>query len=159
MEVFNAPGPDFSCERREASTVTPQVFSLFNSRASLSRALSLAARAMKEASTPEQTVERCFRLAYGRAPRSAELATCLGHWREMEALHGKASIAPVKLPLEVRREAVEENTGEKFTFSERLHAHAEFIPDLQPSDVDAKTRALADVCLALLNSNEFVYVY
>jgi hypothetical protein len=159
MEVFNAPGPDFSCERREASTVTPQVFSLFNSRASLSRALALAARAMKEASAPEQTLERCFQLGYGREPRPAELATCLGHWREMEALHAKSSIAPVKLPLEVSREAVEENTGEKFTFSERLPAHAEYVPDLQPCDVDAKTRALADVCLALLNSNEFVYVY
>ena len=27
QEVFNAPTPDFSCERREASSVTPQVFS------------------------------------------------------------------------------------------------------------------------------------
>jgi hypothetical protein len=37
MEVFNEPTPDFSCERREASTVTPQVFSLFNSQASQAR--------------------------------------------------------------------------------------------------------------------------
>ena len=39
------------------------------------------------------------------------------------------------------------------------HANAEFVPDLQPADVDARTRALADVCLVLLNSNEFAYVY
>ncbi len=31
--------------------------------------------------------------------------------------------------------------------------------DLQPSDVDRRVRALADVCLVLLNTNEFVYVY
>jgi hypothetical protein len=30
LEVFNAPTPDFSCEKRESSNVTPQVFSLFN---------------------------------------------------------------------------------------------------------------------------------
>ena len=39
MEVFNQPTPDFSCERRDASTVTPQVFSLFNGAASHARAL------------------------------------------------------------------------------------------------------------------------
>ena len=32
MEVFNAPAPDFSCEKRGNSTVTPQVFNLFNSQ-------------------------------------------------------------------------------------------------------------------------------
>jgi hypothetical protein len=66
---------------------------------------------------------------------------------------------PAKPPLEVRRDAIEENTGEKFSFSETLHAYAEFMPDLQPADVDARTRALADVCLVLLNSNELAYVY
>ena len=64
-----------------------------------------------------------------------------------------------KPPLEVKREAVEENTGEKFFFSERLTANTEFVPDLQPAKVDAHTRALADVCLVLFNSNEFAYVY
>ncbi len=40
LEVFNAPAADFSCER-DASTVTPQVFSLFNSRSTHARALRL----------------------------------------------------------------------------------------------------------------------
>ena len=54
---------------------------------------------------------------------------------------------------------MEENTGEKFSFQETLPGYADFIPDLQTADVDAQTRALADVCLALLNSNEFAYLY
>jgi hypothetical protein len=62
-------------------------------------------------------------------------------------------------PLEVLREAVEENTGENFVFAETLAANADFIPDLRPADCDARTRALAEVCLVLLNSNEFAYVY
>lgn len=36
---------------------------------------------------------------------------------------------------------------------------AKMPPGLQPANVPLHTRALADVCLALLNSNEFAYVY
>ncbi len=159
QEVFNAPAPDFSCERREASTVTPQVFSLFNGQASHSRALALANRAMKEAQTDEQAIARSFALAFSRQPSQDELQTCLAHWRDIEALLSDTKTVASKPPLEVRRDAVEENTGEKFSFNERLHAYADFVPDLQPTDVSTHTRALADVCLALFNSNEFVYVY
>ena len=159
LEVFNEPTPDFSCERREASTVTPQVFSLFNGQATHSRALVLADRAVKETKSDEQAVVRCFMLAYSRQPSADEVRTCLAHWRDIEALIADAKPAAVKPPLEVRRDAVEENTGEKFSFSEKLHAYADFVPDLQPAEVPTHTRALADVCLALLNSNEFAYVY
>jgi len=159
LEVFNEPAPDFSCERREASTVTPQVFSLFNGQATHARALALANRAVKETKSDDAALQRCFHLAYGRAPDADELQTCLAHWRAMEALQKDMKHEAPKPPLEVRRDAVEENTGEKFSFSEKLHAYAEFVPDLQPADVPAHTRALADVCLALLNSNEFAYVY
>lgn len=83
----------------------------------------------------------------------------LTHWREMEALLRDVPPSPAKVPLVVRRDAVEENTGEKFSFQEALHANAEFVPDLQPADVPLHTRALADLCVVLLNSNEFAYVY
>ncbi len=158
LEVFNAPAPDFSCERREASTVTPQVFSLFNSQATQSRALALAHRVLKEASEDEKAIERLFALVLSRVPSAEEKRDCLAHWRETTP-RVQTAPAPAKPPLEVRRDAIEENTGEKFSFSETLHANAEFVPDLQPADVDARTRALADVCLVLLNSNELAYVY
>jgi hypothetical protein len=159
QEVFNAPAPDFSCERREASTVTPQVFSLFNSKASAARALALAARVIKNSKDDKDVVGRCFALAYGRAPSVDEASACIAHWKTMQAVQEKQSFKADKPPLEVRREAVEENTGEKFAFNEKLNAYADFVPDLQSGDVDARTRALADVCLALFNSNEFAYVY
>ncbi len=159
LEVFNNPAPDFSCENRSASTVTPQVFSLFNGRASYDRALALANRAVKEAKSDAAALTRCFQLTFGRAPRADELQACLSHWRAMEAKQKSVKIESPKPPLEVKREAVEENTGEKFTFNEKLEAYAEFVPDLQPTAVDARTRALADVCLVLFNSNEFAYVY
>lgn len=158
MEVFNQPTPDFSCERRDASTITPQVFSLFNGAASHARALALAARAVKETSSDAAAIARCFALAYARAPGAAELAACLAHWQGITALIASDTPSSSAPPREIRREAVEENTGEKFTFTETLHANADFVPDLQPADVPVRTRALADVCLALFNTNEFSYV-
>ena len=155
LTVFNEPAPDFSCERHEASTVTPQVFSLFNGQATQSRALALANRAVKETHSDSDAIARCFALAFSRPPGADELQTCLAHWRAMEAMLGDAKPTATKPPLEVKRKAVEKNAGGKFSFTEKLHANADFIPDLQPPDVPAHTRALADVCLALLNSNEF----
>lgn len=157
LEVFNEPAPDFSCEQREASTITPQVFSLFNGKASYDRALAMAVRVMKE--RPGGEIDQLFKLAFGRAATEEETAACNEHWREMDRVQAQAVLKADKPPLEVRRDAVEENTGEKFSFQEQLHAYADFVPDLQPHQVDAKTRALADVCLALLNASEFSYVY
>jgi len=158
MEVFNQPTPDFSCERRDASSVTPQVFSLFNGAASHARALAFAARSVKETTADSAAIARCFALAYSRAPSAAELAACIAHWKKITALIASESPVTPKPPLEIRREAVEENTGEKFAFKETLYANADFVPDLRPADVPLRTRALADVCLALFNANEFSYV-
>jgi mono/diheme cytochrome c family protein len=157
MEVFNEPAPDFSCEAREVSTVTPQVFSLFNGQGSYDRALALANRVLKE--KPADAIERVFQLTFGRKPATDEKAACMTHWQQMEKKQAAVVIATPKPPLSVNRDAVEENTGEKFSFQEKLPGYAEFVPDLQPADCDARTRALADVCLVLLNSNEFSYLY
>ena len=159
MEVFNAPSPDFSCERREASTVTPQVFSLFNSQASYARALALAARVLKDEADDDAAIARCFTRALGRSPSDKERKACLTHWRDMQTVHTGVEIEAVKLPTEVERLAVEENTGEKFSFRETLFDHMHFVPDLQASQASVRVRALADVCLVLLNSSEFIYVY
>jgi len=158
MEVFNQPTPDFSCERRDASTITPQVFSLFNSHDSHARALALAARAIKETTTDAAAVARCFALALSRTPTAAEIRTGLTHWSTIERLIAAEKPKPTSPPREIRRDAVEENTGEKFSFRETLHAYADFVPDLQPVDVPLHTRALADLCLALFNANEFIYL-
>ena len=76
---------------------------------------------------------------------------------QIEAIAGR--VDPFETPEQAaRREAVEENTGEHFIFTERLHAAADFQPDLAPADVPARTRALADLCLVLFNGNEFTHV-
>ncbi len=68
MEVFNQPGSDMSCERRESSNVTPQVFALFNAQNSLDRSLAFAARLLEQAESESDVVRQAFRDVYGRAP-------------------------------------------------------------------------------------------
>lgn len=159
-EVFNAPSPDLCTEAREASTVTPQVFALFNSEATYGRALALANRAWLSSSPDHAAaVTAVFQAVLGREPTAVEAAACLAHWESQAARHASLTFAPRRPPTEVVREAVEENTGEKFRFFEPLEAAVDFVPDLQPADVSAEVRGLAEVCLVLLNSNEFAYVY
>jgi len=159
MEVFNEPSPELSCEGREASTVTPQVFALFNGKTSYDRALAFAARLQRETTTREAAITRAFQLAFGRTPTATETNACLAHWDTMTARHRDLHFAPLKPPVAVARDAVEENTGENFAFREQLGAYADFVSDLQPSDASPETRGLAEVCLVLLNTNEFAYVY
>ena len=159
LEVFDAPAPNLSCEAREASNITPQIFALFNSELSFDRAIAMAMRVLKEDLSGVQTIDRLFRLAFGRVPGSEETAACLAHWQEMTARHQEMTFAPKVYPTEVVREAVEENTGERFVFTEPLEMYADFVPDVKAADVGPKVRGLAEVCLVLLNSNEFAYVY
>lgn len=165
-EVFNAPSPDLSCEARDASTVTPQVFALFNSQATYDRALAFANRLVTEAGAKSATgnrqsqiLTRAFELAFNRAPKPDELKTCLVHWDAMTERHRTLKFEKPAPPRSVTREAVEENTGEKFKFTEPLEVAADFVPDLQPADASPELRGLAEVCLVLLNANEFAYVY
>lgn len=156
MEVFNAPDPNLSCEVREASTVTPQVFSLFNSEISYDRAVAFALRLQKEKG---DVIQGAFQLAFGRAPDFAEAETAASHWEKMTERHRDVIVASAKYPTEVVREAVEENSGERFSFTEKLDFNQDFVPDQKMADVDPSTRGLAELCLVLLNSNEFAYVY
>jgi hypothetical protein len=155
LEVFNRPGADTACPVRDSTTVAPQAFALFNGQTPADRALSTAARLEKAAKTPRERVGLAFRLAYGRPPTAAETARCLAHLDTMTVLHEKNPPKPVRPPTKVTRAMVEEMTGEAFEWEEKLDVYVE---DLKPWDVGPATRALADVCLVLFNSNEFLYI-
>ena len=159
MTTFNQPGPDKSCELRDSSNVTPQVFTLFNSEESADRALAFAVRVLKETKGDNQAVRRAFRLAFGRVPSKAEVDDALQLWKETTQEQAKRKPKARTYPTEVIRSANEENTGQTFTFVEKLFEYQDYQPDLQPHQVNARTRGFADLCLALLNANEFLYVY
>ncbi len=159
MEVFNQPSPDESCEFRQASTVTPQVFSLFNGEDSLNRSIATAIDLLKANQSRKKTVQTLFQRAYGRLPEKSELALSLDHWKKMERRHETLEFPPRTFEREVERSAVEEMTGAAFTFKEILFGFDDYVADPSLADVDAKTRALSDLCLVVFNSNEFLYVY
>jgi mono/diheme cytochrome c family protein len=158
LEVFNRPTSDLSCERRDATTVTPQVFALFNGQATHDRALALAARLVKSHGDLDARLDAAYALLYGRTPTDDERSLAREHVARMTDHHRRETPEPTSLPQVVRREMIEELTGEPFQWEERLDGMASFEPDLKPWQVDAETRALAELCLVLLNSNEFVYV-
>ena len=54
---------------------------------------------------------------------------------------------------------MEEFTGQPFEYQELLNRFEDYEPDVKAWDVAPETRALADLCLLLYNSNEFAYVY
>ncbi len=159
LEVFNAPAPDFSSEKRESSTISPQAFAMLNSQSSYKRAIAMARRVMREASTDEDAVARAIALAYGRPVVEKELQLCMTHWKEMASVRAHTRIELPRPPMSVQRDAVEENTGEKFSFEEELYANRDYQPDFEIEDCDSKVLGLAELCLVLLNSNEFIYVY
>ncbi len=157
FEVFNQPSPDLSCECRDEATVTPQAFTLLNSPQSAGRALALAKRVLKETTSREQALARAFRLSYGREPTDAERAICRKHWDSMTDRHQTLKLEKPSQITKIVREAVEENSGVKFTYEEFLESAADFVPDPHPADESAEVRGLMEVCLVLLNSNEFAY--
>ncbi len=159
MEVFNQPSPDESCEARQSSTVTPQVFSLFNGEDTLYRSVAAAQDLLAKNKSRKQVVEDLFMRAYGRKPDREDVKLCLEHWKTMEARHATMEFPPRKIDRKVERTAVEEMSGEEFSFTEVLFGLDDYVYDPGMADVDIETRALAELCLVVFNSNEFVYVY
>ncbi|MCP4174664.1 MAG: DUF1553 domain-containing protein [Fuerstiella sp.] len=159
METFNQPGSEKSCEIRDSSTISPQALTLLNSDETNDRALAFAADVLVTTASDAAAVEVIYQRAFARRPATDETTAAVRHWREMEAVHSHLTFKSREYPTEVIRRASEENTGEPFSFTERLFVYDDYVHDLQPHEVDARTRALADVCLAILNSNEFVFVY
>ena len=159
LEVFNQPNSEVSCERRDETTITPQAFALFNGQFVHDRALALATRVKKTSDNRAAQIDLAFQFVYGRLPSNNEMAACRMHVESMTLYHRQHKPTPVKRPTSVRREMTEELTGAVNYWDEPLDLAKVFVPDVKPWDVDAETRGLAELCLVLMNSNEFLYVY
>ena len=158
LDVFDRPGSDISCERRTETTVTPQVFALFNGRVVHDRALALAHDVVQHTGSVAEQIEQVFERVHGRPPNKQERQLALQHVARMTAYHEQHAAIGRELPLAVRREMIEELTGKTFSWEEELDVMREYQRNLQPADVDAPTRGLAELCLVMFNSNEFLYV-
>jgi mono/diheme cytochrome c family protein len=159
LELFNQPNPNNSCEERDSAAVTPQAFTLLNSQVMSDRAIALALRAEKEFDTLPLQVKRVVQLAFGRVPDKVEWERLKNYVTKMQKYHANHQPEEVEYPKSITRSLVEELTGQPFEYEEILPAFEKYLPDKKPADVNANTRALADLCLLLFNSNEFIYVY
>ncbi len=158
LETFNQPGPDNSCEMREASTVAPQALTLFNAEEVQERSVAFADRLIKEEKDDEATIQRAFELALGRKATSTELAACLDHWSVASQEETGKAYESKEIAKWIKRTVMAEKTGELYSFVESMPAYNNYEPDLQMADVDARTRGLAQVCLVIFNLNEFAYL-
>ncbi|MCH2182487.1 MAG: PSD1 and planctomycete cytochrome C domain-containing protein [Mariniblastus sp.] len=159
MEVFNQPKPEESCELRDSASVSPQVFTLMNSDSVTKRSIAMARRLTADADSIEERVRRGFTLLGLQSPSPATVQLLVDHFEEMKKYHTENQPEPREYPVRLARSVVEEFTGEACHYIERLDIYENYVPDLHPSDVPPETRALADICLLLFNSNEFIFVY
>ncbi|MFZ9838364.1 MAG: PSD1 and planctomycete cytochrome C domain-containing protein [Opitutaceae bacterium] len=159
LEVFNQPNPNESCDARDSAAVSPQAFTMMNSDVVTDRSIAFARRVEQEAATLERQVARAFVLALQREPTDAEAARMTAYVRQMQSYHRGVKPEPVKYPTRVTRSLVEEFSGKVFEYEEILPAFEDYVPDPKPAEVSPETRALADLCLALLNTHEFTHLY
>jgi hypothetical protein len=121
-------------------------------------ALQMALRLEKEASDLGARIDRAYRLAYGRAAEAAERTAALKHVEKMTAYHRRVPASPREPAKPVVHTITSELTGENFRFVQQpdpvVYEH-----NAHPSEVTPEVRALADLALVLMNSNEFVYIY
>ena len=133
ISVFDGPNISESCDVREFTTVTPQVFALFNSKFAHEKSRAMAERIVREVGEdPARQVERAFLLALQRRPTAPEKSSSL-------AFLGFGENLP-QMELSLIKAAY---SG----------------PSANHSSTKAKTRrSLSDFCLAMINLNEFIFL-
>ena len=159
LEIFNQPNPNISCERRDVAAVSPQAFTMMNSDVVTDRSIAFANRLNEDVWLTSAKINRAFEISLNRKPTSAEKKKLTEYLRDMTSYHQEVTPEPVEYPTEITRSLVEEFSGSVFEYQEILPVFNNYVADLKAIDVDPKTRALADLCLLLFNTNEFTYLY
>ncbi len=131
LEAFDQPDTLNSCPVRPVSTFAPQALILLNGPFMQEQSKAFAARLLREnGAKPERLIDQAYQRALNRSPRRSERAFSLAFLSEQsEFLRDRLR---ARLPVQVPPSAEE----------------------IDP----ALAAALVDFCLALLNSNEFVYL-
>ena len=132
LAMFDRPSANNSCACRQTSTTSPQSLLMLNSAATLDAAQRLAGIVFREVgSDSKHQVRRAIIRAFGRESTHEEERVLLKFLNQQTATIERSGQSPRALP----------------------------IPAPATDDVSAdRAAALTDLCLALLNSNEFVYL-
>jgi hypothetical protein len=132
LESLDQPDTLNSCAFRPVSTFAPQALILMNGPFVHEQGKALAARLARESLDTAKQIELLYRRTLGRAPRPEEL-----------------------------RLATEFLDAQTATVRDRLRARLPVGIDpaaLPPTADVARARALADLCVVLFNTHEFVYL-
>ncbi|MDA1050066.1 MAG: DUF1549 and DUF1553 domain-containing protein [Planctomycetota bacterium] len=132
FEAFDRPDANASCPRRGRSTTAPQSLLLLNSAFSLDAAQRLAGRVLATHNeVDEQAITTVFRRVLSRSPQYEDL-----------------------------KMLVEFVTQQAVRLQQESRSRDELaLPLPCPTDIDPyAAAALTDLCLALFNSNEFIYI-
>ena len=159
-ELFNQPNPNESCELRETAAVTPQVFSLLNSDLMTDRSIAFALRLESESEELQKQIDQAFRLALGRPASEKEKQRLSVYVEAMRQYHAKSHPPKVTYPTKITRSLVEEFSGEPFQYTEILPGVFQTISSrhkARGSFLQPRGR-WRNLCLLLLNTNEFLYV-
>ena len=159
LEIFNQPNPNESCEARDQMSVTPQAFTLLNSDVTNSRSIAMAKRLEKDSSVLTTKIQHAFSLILGRPPSASELRRMRQYVSEMTTYHEEHPTTPREFPTSITRSLVEELSGDVFEYEEILPVYENYQADPHADNASPSTRALADLCLLLFNTNEFCFVY
>ncbi len=129
LEAFDRPEANASCAARGQSTTAPQALVLINSDLSIATAQQLAGRILAGPGETDAQIDTVYRIALGRYPTADERADFTGFLakQSMALRDGSAQSAGLS-PVPV-----------------------------VPSQDAAGAAAWVDACLAILNSNEFLY--
>ena len=128
MTVFDGPNTSERCAVRNVTTVTSQVFSLFNGAFAHQQAGAMADRIRKEVGEDVALqVKRAFQLALQRDPDPSESVDCL------------AFLRPAPRRLSLTPAALSDSSG-------------------AASGLKGQQGTLQELCLVLLNMNEFIYL-
>jgi len=131
LSAFDMPESLESCSRRAQTITAPQALTLLNSQESIEWAQALAGRVLERAGAdPARQAAEAFRLAYSRTPDGWEKDRILTFFS-------------------TQRKLLEERAAK----GEALAAPSRMVNGVTAIDA----AALVDLCVALLNSNEFVY--
>ncbi len=154
LEVFNAPSLAESTAKRDATTIPTQAYALFNGQIVHDMALALADKASRE----KDALAALYARTLQRQPKAAERDLLATHLAKRERFHEQHPPAPPAPRPPLERSITSELTGDAVMVREEDPAgHLE--ANLGPHQVSARVRALADIALVLLNSNEFLYRY
>jgi hypothetical protein len=149
LETFDAPTMTSACncESRSSSTVAPQSLILMNSEFLHEQSQLLAERLAREAAEPAARVDLAWKLAFARLPRPEERQAALEFLKQQTAAFAPPAAPPSGQP-------TKPSSGKPAA----TVTSVSLVKKPASTAVAPVQRALANLCQALLSSNEFLYV-